>query len=203
MKKTPSRVQHSYGIVPIAAAVVTALLSTSFATEFSYNKPPIKGGEKNGQYSIFTQHENDKLDTFSKKIMIAKETHLSGETQITPGQEEATTNYSGKAPLSLKFDAMQYSRPGGECLWNFGDGDVAEGTNVSHEFQYPGTYSVTLRTEQQTGLIYLKRFLITVTGQYKDSSQASGPSQTSNKKAESRVQKFAIPRRQIRNNDFG
>ncbi|OGO58219.1 MAG: hypothetical protein A2V85_14760 [Chloroflexi bacterium RBG_16_72_14] len=50
---------------------------------------------------------------------------------------------SGNAPLAVQFDDA--STPGGTAWdWDFGDGDTGTGESVSHTYDTPGTYDVTL-----------------------------------------------------------
>ncbi|HEY4510338.1 MAG TPA: PKD domain-containing protein, partial [Candidatus Paceibacterota bacterium] len=51
----------------------------------------------------------------------------------------ADSLFSGKA-LGIKKEPLE----GARYLWNFGDGGVKEGQNVSHIYQYPGEYMVSL-----------------------------------------------------------
>lgn len=48
-----------------------------------------------------------------------------------------------------------------EYFWDFGDGSFAEGNNVAHRFEEPGTYEVTLVTRNGRGTS-VERFTITV-----------------------------------------
>src|SRR5690606_3997177 len=54
---------------------------------------------------------------------------------------------SGVAPLEVSFDASGSEDPDGEIVsyeWDFGDGNSGEGAVVSHTFEEPGSYEVTL-----------------------------------------------------------
>ncbi|MDA3905174.1 MAG: PKD domain-containing protein [Bacteroidales bacterium] len=55
----------------------------------------------------------------------------------------------------LKFDASKSYDPNGvltEYLWNFGAGTSKEGVNVSHSFNKPGNYKVSLTVKDETNL---------------------------------------------------
>ncbi|WP_282043966.1 choice-of-anchor L domain-containing protein, partial [Winogradskyella flava] len=62
------------------------------------------------------------------------EANGSGVISILPGD---TVDFSGSATFSLDGSGATYD-------WNFGDGNTAEGANVSNTFINPGTYTVTL-----------------------------------------------------------
>lgn len=53
----------------------------------------------------------------------------------------------GRAPLTVRFDATRSLDPAGpltDYLWDFGDGSVGRGPEVSHTFRRSGEYLVTL-----------------------------------------------------------
>ncbi|MCK4392332.1 PKD domain-containing protein [Candidatus Bipolaricaulota bacterium] len=55
---------------------------------------------------------------------------------------------SGPAPLSVAFSAMLSEDPDGFIVkweWDFGDGNSKVGESVTHTYNTPGTYDVTLR----------------------------------------------------------
>lgn len=54
------------------------------------------------------------------------------------------------------FDASASADPDGSIVaynWSFGDGTSASGTTVDHTFGSPGTYNVTLRVEDDVGVV--------------------------------------------------
>ncbi|MCH8524092.1 MAG: PKD domain-containing protein [Balneolales bacterium] len=56
---------------------------------------------------------------------------------------------------TVSFDASSSSDPDGDLLrfrWDFGDGTTAEGPVVTHTFEGPGTYTVTLTADDQQEL---------------------------------------------------
>ncbi len=68
------------------------------------------------------------------------------------GDREA---FTGGAHDALIFDASRSHDPDGDplaFLWEFGDGDSAQGQKVSHVYEKPGTYTVRLRVDDGTGL---------------------------------------------------
>jgi len=63
--------------------------------------------------------------------------------------------YSGKAPLTVTFDATASSDPeGGELsyTWDIDGGPVATGTGLLHVFDQAGTYWITLTVTDDQGL---------------------------------------------------
>ena len=65
---------------------------------------------------------------------------LTGESSIRPGE---STNFSASA-TDPGNDTLTYS-------WDFGDGNTAEGENVTHTFTDNGNYSVTLTVTDSDG----------------------------------------------------
>ncbi|MDH4140049.1 MAG: PKD domain-containing protein [Coriobacteriia bacterium] len=55
---------------------------------------------------------------------------------------------------TVKFDGSESHDPDGEiiaCDWDFGDGSTADGTEVTHVYDTPGTYAVTLTVTDDVG----------------------------------------------------
>lgn len=64
------------------------------------------------------------------------------------------TPESGASPLTVTLSARQSFDPDGQiksCLWDFGDGDTATGSQVTHTFGAPGNYVVGLRVQDNDG----------------------------------------------------
>ncbi len=64
---------------------------------------------------------------------------------ITSSLEEA------KAPATISFDATESVGAVVSYRWNFGDGNTATGSQVSHTFTTPGRYSVELIVQDERG----------------------------------------------------
>jgi len=65
----------------------------------------------------------------------------------------------------VEFDASSSSDPDGEIvefLWDFGDGNTAQGVVVSHVYTAPGEYTVTLTVRDDQGATATAREKITV-----------------------------------------
>ncbi len=65
----------------------------------------------------------------------------------TPPLADAGGPYAGPAGQPLTFDARGSSDADKDdvaCAWSFGDGTIAAGTVVTHQYEAPGTYTVVL-----------------------------------------------------------
>lgn len=61
-----------------------------------------------------------------------------------------TSSTQGSAPLKVAFTAIVAPSQEISFDWNFGDGNVAQGRQVTHAFTIPGEYTTTLTlTDQQ------------------------------------------------------
>lgn len=79
----------------------------------------------------------------------------------------ANTPVSGDAPLSVHFSADASYDSNGTLAsfdWDFGDGSVAQGPAVDHNFTTPGVYTVTLKVTDNAGATSQATSTITVTG---------------------------------------
>jgi cytochrome c len=63
----------------------------------------------------------------------------------TMGGLPLTVNFSAESSLDLEGDPLIYR-------WDFGDGNTAEGINVSHQFTQAGNYQVTMTVSDDKGL---------------------------------------------------
>src|SRR5690606_33483302 len=73
---------------------------------------------------------------------------------IAPTASFVADPSSGVAPLEVSFDASGSEDPDGEIVsyeWDFGDGNSGEGAVVSHTFEEPGSYEVTLTVTDDQG----------------------------------------------------
>jgi len=85
---------------------------------------------------------------------------------------------SGPAPLSVAFSAMLSEDPDGFILkweWDFGDGESAVGESISHTYDTPGTYDVTLRVTDNDSATATASRTITVTAAEEPGGAGAGP----------------------------
>ena len=84
---------------------------------------------------------------------------------------------SGTSPLDVSLDASGSSDPDeGDTLsyaWNFGDGSTGSGVSVSHTFQDPGSFTVTLTVTDSHGLSDTKTLTIAAEENQKPKAQFS------------------------------
>ena len=66
-----------------------------------------------------------------------------GSVVATPDLKLLVMPAHGPAPLDIQALALG-AGPGAVCKWDFGDGVTATGALVSHTYQSPGAYTVTL-----------------------------------------------------------
>lgn len=75
---------------------------------------------------------------------------------------EENADFEGKVPLRITFDSNQFVGPMESYVWNFGDGEMAQGSVASHTFTSAGNYSVSLTAKQKSGQIYNKQISVIV-----------------------------------------
>jgi len=70
-----------------------------------------------------------------------------GATNQSPVASFTADPTSGEAPLLVFLDATESSDPDGAVVsynWDFGDGTADSGEIATHEYEFPGTYTVSL-----------------------------------------------------------
>jgi len=81
-------------------------------------------------------------------------TEPAGPNNIPPTAVISASATKGYDPLVITFAAGESHDPDGQIvsyIWNFGDGTVASGKNVSHTFSQPARYKVTLKVKDDQG----------------------------------------------------
>lgn len=81
---------------------------------------------------------------------------VSIEVPGTPAASFTTSSIVGRIPFEISFDASASADPDGgaiqQYLWDFGNGNTAEGAQVSHIFSEPGIFSVVLTVVDNEGV---------------------------------------------------
>ncbi len=83
----------------------------------------------------------------------------------TPEACFTTSTTTGNAPLSINFDANCSTDTDGDILsytWDFGDGNTGTGATTSYSYIDPGTYQVTLTTNDGNGGTDVETITITI-----------------------------------------
>jgi PKD repeat protein len=84
----------------------------------------------------------------------------------SPIAEATSSSSAGEAPVALSFDGSGSYDPDGDALsytWDFGDGNQATGINVSHTYQFVGSYKATLIVSDGLGGTATDHVVISVT----------------------------------------
>ncbi|MBW2273248.1 MAG: CapA family protein [Deltaproteobacteria bacterium] len=82
---------------------------------------------------------------------------------LPPAASIAATPSVGIAPLQVSFDGSASSDPGGALVdwhWDLGDGATGSGATVSHAYDDPGVYDVTLTVTGSDGSVDTDRIKI-------------------------------------------
>ncbi len=108
--------------------------------------------EEAGEYTVsLTVTDNDGL-TDAKEVTLVVTDAVVLEAPVAA---ITTENTSGEAPFVASFDGSASTDSDGEIVsydWDFGNGIVGTGINVSHVFTEIGTYDVTLTVTDNDGL---------------------------------------------------
>lgn len=123
-----------------------------FDLEGPDNMKPRYTFDKIGTYTVLLRaiDKNGSLERYTRKIEVTTSSTplLSARVQASPGLE-------GTAPFQVRFDASDSTSLKGKITsyeWDFGDGsDLESGKSVSHVFDQPKTYKVTLVVKDDVG----------------------------------------------------
>ena len=99
---------------------------------------------------------------------------------LPPTAVASASPLSGPAPLLVSFDGTASSDPEGDPLhyaWTFGDGNTGSGAMPSHEYLFPGIYSVALVVTDDFGNDDFDTLEITVTAGNNPPVADAGPDQ--------------------------
>ncbi|MGE0785414.1 MAG: FG-GAP-like repeat-containing protein [Sandaracinaceae bacterium] len=86
---------------------------------------------------------------------------------MPPTASFTATPTSGMAPIDVAFDGSASADPDGLIMrweWYFGDGTTGIGRNVTHHYEFGGTYDVTLVARDNEGAVATSRRTLTLTG---------------------------------------
>jgi len=142
-----------YVAIPALIAVTIVLLLT-LAREFSFPTPSFASVQGSANHTpapaLNEQQGRESVDTAgAQRNMVngiaAQQTREAAPFKLT---------FDGKK-IADTTDIIKYS-------WNFGDGDRAEGQYVSHIFDTPGIYSVTLLAQTTSGTVVEQQFDVNV-----------------------------------------
>jgi glucose/arabinose dehydrogenase len=122
-----------------------------------------------GGLTTFAYNPTDGLVYFSSiSGEIAKIAYTPSGNQV-PVANFITDKYFGNSPLTVTFDASNSSDPESGLLtyaWDFGDGNVGAGVNISHQFNSPNNqvsnYIVTLTVTDDEGATNIKTLKISL-----------------------------------------
>jgi len=103
-----------------------------------------------GQYTVtLTVTDNSGATSIATKLINA-----TAGVNNTPKASFSTDRVSGEAPVSINFDASNSSDIDGNVvsfIWDFGDGQSADGKQVQHSYSTPGTYIAKLTVLDNAG----------------------------------------------------
>lgn len=128
-----------------ATADMTSIVSNWKAGQSNFGVN-IKPGGQDG-WQIFLNGASDSSLVPTLRVLTFE---LSG----TPTAEFSVSGSEGEAPFTLVFNAENSRDPRGQSLtfkWDFADGSSAEGVSVSHTFENPGIYDVSLTVSNEVG----------------------------------------------------
>ena len=99
-------------------------------------------------YLILTAFNADGMESgYSNEVSL-------GATNQPPIASFTADPPSGEAPLLVLFDATESRDPDGVVVfhnWDFGDGTAGSGEILTHEYEFPGTYTVSLTVTDDAG----------------------------------------------------
>tara|TARA_B100000949_G_C14288169_1_gene455509 strand:- start:4605 stop:7619 length:3015 start_codon:yes stop_codon:yes gene_type:complete len=127
----------------------------------SKEKNPVHTFEKAGEYDVVltVSDEQGESDRVNLKITVSE------SKQAAPVAKIKASKTSGEAPLKIDFSGDDSSDADDNIenfSWDFGNGQKSSSKNASATFEKAGTYKVTLKVEDETGLTDEENITITV-----------------------------------------
>lgn len=118
------------------------------------------GDTATGQ-GITASHEYTNAGTYVIELTVGDGNSISKSTkEINIGDGTPTANFTVSSLQNdigelVTFDGSSSNDPAQSALdfiWNFGDGNTATGTNTTHAYDTPGSYTVSLKVTNSQGL---------------------------------------------------
>jgi len=125
------------------------------------------------KHGPIVQHAFQKPGIYHVTLIVTADNGLTDLTTVKvivkndPPKAKITANTIAYEGEEITFDASQtldseIDLPNLKYYWDFGDGYVAEGKIVSHTYRVSGTYTVTLRVEDDQGFIDTETIYVTI-----------------------------------------
>jgi len=120
----------------------------------STEKNPVHIYECKGKFTVKLTARNSNGEDVETMQICAQPGSNGGEIvpvpAVKPVADFKANPICGSAPLCVQFTDLS-SKNVKEWKWDFGDGTSSEETNPSHLYESPGTYTVTLKVENNKG----------------------------------------------------
>lgn len=151
-------------VIPVCIATIAFVMSSPLAKEFSTTSDLLTDVEDRSFKSIFSKPINVITEDLGSGKVIQKRVLPLGQDVPDDSSVKNVSHITGAVPFQLTFNGQKLTSPADimNYSWNFGDGDTAEGPVVSHTFQYPGIYAVTMKAKEKHGPVQKKHFTVTV-----------------------------------------
>ncbi|MGV6817325.1 MAG: PKD domain-containing protein [Thiotrichales bacterium] len=147
-------------------------ISTSAADSTSLDMP--------GQYSLKLTVTDNAGATASLTTPLEV---LAPDAPLAPDAAFTATPTTGVAPLEVSLSAADSSDPDGQISayrWDFGDGATGSDLSTTHSYDQPGSYTITLTVEDDSGLTATatRQIIVNAPAQPEDPPPPSGGSST-------------------------
>jgi len=125
------------------------------------------------KHGAIVQHAFQKPGIYHVTLIVTANNGLTNLTTVKvvvkndPPKAKITAKTIAYEGEEITFDASQtldsdIDLPNLKYYWDFGDGYVAEGKIVSHTYRVSGTYTVTLKVEDDQGFIDMETIYVTI-----------------------------------------
>jgi PKD repeat protein len=155
------QVNANHGIAPFEVILDAGLSSDSDGNIVQYSW---QFGDGSSATGVTTSHIYNTQGTYTVTLTVtdnvgASDTETLQIEVISNQPPEASmvlSRVSGYAPLAIDFDASGSSDSDGSIVeydWDFGDEATGRGSSVSHTYNTPGSYTVTLAVTDDKGAV--------------------------------------------------